>query len=128
MFVWDCDNLIENKTETNYEDQFKINQMLKEKMKRKRKKRIHSKEKNWKMRFFKKELFNIVFQPNLAGQPLNLLTQPFFYYIRMFVWEHDNLIKSKSKQIMITNSKSTKILKEEKKLRRIQLKEEKFKR
>jgi len=28
---------------------------------------------------------------------------------------------------MITNSKSTKILKEEKKLRRIQLKEEKFK-
>jgi hypothetical protein len=29
---------------------------------------------------------------------------------------------------MITNSKSTKILKEEKKLRRIQLKEEKFKR
>jgi hypothetical protein len=52
MFVWDCDNLIENKTETNYEDQFKINQMLKETMKRKRKKRIHSKEKNWKMRFF----------------------------------------------------------------------------
>jgi hypothetical protein len=28
----------------------------------------------------------------------------------MFVWEHDNLIESKLKQIMITNSKSTKIL------------------
>ena len=39
MFVWDCDNLIENKTETNYEDQFKINQMLKEIMKRKKKKK-----------------------------------------------------------------------------------------
>jgi len=32
MFIWECDNFIEKKNKTNHEDQFKINQMLKDKI------------------------------------------------------------------------------------------------
>jgi hypothetical protein len=49
--------------------------------------------------------------------------------IRMFVWDYDSLVKSNLKQIIKTNSKSTKCLriKLKKKLKRIQSKKQKVK-
>ena len=35
MFVGDCDNFIEKKSETNYDNQFKINKILNDEIKRK---------------------------------------------------------------------------------------------
>ena len=39
IFVWDCDNLKKKQTKTNYEDQFKMNQMLNDEIERKKTKK-----------------------------------------------------------------------------------------